>query len=351
MRDLDTISKELYLYLRSGGSSLVDSTPQSVTYTLLRSFAAGLQQLELQQESQLADIDLLGAKGLKLEAYCRPFGIFRQQAISSRGWVLISANVETTISAGALFTELGSGAQFIYSSSLTINLVPMVEQAIPVIAVGIGSAYNLQAGTSLYSSNFQVNSVVVGYERKYDGLACGDIAGGELEESDVSLRQRWTSVVQAGGAFTKESLRTLLIQHPQVIEAQITTPQPGIVMVVVTPTISSSELIKDLENLIRPYLVSAIVVVKLANVLPLTVEVQVSSINNLSLDSVKGEIEVIVKQQIQLSKQRRYLDLKDLELNLSTISSGIKILQPEDSLSWDELTTIELGSLYVNFRV
>lgn len=351
MRDNQTIATEMFTTLRQSGSPLSDFTPQGVTYTLLRSFAASLQQLELLQEQQFRDVDVTTATGALLDTYCSPFGIYRQPENPTSGWLLVAANEDTQLLNTSIFTETSTGVQYLVNSSTPIELKAQVEQAVPVIAAGLGNQYDLIAGTSLYSNQTNIVSVVVGYERKYDGSACGDLTGGQIAESDQSLRQRWYSLLRAGGLLTNQTLRTLVIQHPQVAEATVTTPQPGVVLVVVKAISSTPELVTDLENLIRPYLIAAIVVVRLAEVQPLTVDITLTPLPNADLNQVKTDIETFVLAYFRQARDQRYFAPLDLQQQLSSLGKSAIVTNPNSPLSWNELSFVELGGLNVNFRL
>jgi Baseplate J-like protein len=351
MRDNQAIANEMFTTLRQSGSPLSDFTPQGVTYTLLRSFASSLQQLELLQEQQFVEVDITTAKGAALDSYCRPFGVYRQPENPAAGWLLVASNENTQLLNGSVFTEITAGTQYLLNSSTTIQLTAQVEQAVPVIAAGLGNQYDLSAGTLLYSNQSSIVSAVVGYERKYDGSACGDLTGGQLAESDSSLRQRWYSLLRAGGLLTNQTLRTLVIQHPQVAEATVTTPQPGIVLVVVKAISSTPELVIDLENLIRPYLIAAIVVVRLAQVQPLTVDITLTPLSSADLNQVKTDVEAAVLVYFRQARAQRYFAPADLQQQLTSLGKSVLVTNPVSPLSWNELSFIELGGLNVNFRL
>lgn len=351
MRDNQTIANEMFTTLRQSGSPLSDFTPQGVTYTLLRSFAASLQQMELLQEQQFAQVDITTAGGSALDNYCNPFGVYRQPENPTSGWLLVAANEDTQLLNASIFTEITTGTQYLLNSISPIQLTAQVEQAVPVVAAGLGNQYDLAAGASLYSSQANIVSVVVGYERKYDGTACGDLTGGQLAESDQSLRQRWYSLLRAGGLLTNETLRTLVIQHPQVAEATISTPQPGIVLVVVKAIAATSELVADLENLIRPYLVAAIAVVRLAKIQPLTVDITLIPLPDADLNQVKTDIETFVLAYFRQARDQRYFAPNDLQQQLASLGKSVLVTSPAAPLSWNELSFVELGGLNVNFRL
>jgi Baseplate J-like protein len=351
MRDLNEIIDGMFVELLRSGSPLSDRTPQSVTYTLLRSIAASIQQLELFQEQQLTENDFITATGTDLDNYCSPFGVYRLQSKPTTGWVLVSSDLALDLIPGLVFTNTSNGAQYILNTAGIVSLEPNTEQAIPVVASGLGGQYGAVAGTTLYSNLANLSSVVVGYERKYDGAACGDLLPGSLAESDTSLRKRWFAILQAGGLLTLESMRTLLVQHPQVIAAQITNPQPGIVYAIIRATLPSPELIKDLEAMIRRYLIAAIAVVRIAAAQPLTIEIDVTALPTADLNLLKTQITNTVEAYLQTARDQRQFVPATLQLALSSLVSKVQITTPAAPLTWNELTYVELGSLYVNFRV
>jgi len=351
MRDLESIMSEMFASLVQSGSALSDFTPQGVAYTLVRSFATSLQQLELQHELALEALDFRIATGANLEAFCIPFGILRQGAHASTGWALITANIDLTLAANTVLTELNSGQQYLINSNSNVLLKAFIETPVQITATGIGAGYDLVAGTRLYTSTPQISSTVVGYERKYDGTACGDLAGGQRAESDDSLRGRWYSLLRAGGLFTTDVVRTLVIQHPQVVDAIVTTPQPGVVLVIVRALEQADSLIIDVQNLVQSYLIGATVKVELAKATPITVEVSVTPLPAVDLNQIKLDITNITTSYINNARLTNCFNPIELQANLSSVGQRVEITLPTETFSWGALTFIELGSLYVNFRL
>lgn len=348
MRDLETIVAQMLARLVQSGSALSDFTPQGVAYTLVRSIASSLQQIEIQQDRALADLDFRTATGSKLDEFCAPFGVIRQGAYSSVGWCLITADSDLTLTEGTVLTELNSGLQFIASE---VRLTAYLESPVSIVAAGIGAAYDLPAGTRLYTASANIVSATIGYERKFDGFACGDLVGGTRSETDDSLRKRWYSVLKAGGLLTADTLKTLLIQHPQVIDANVSTPQPGVVRAVVRALERTEALKQDLQAMIQSYLVAAIVKVELVNAKPLTVEVDITPLPGADLNLIKESTEDAVRSYITQSRFNSYFDPQELQAILQTIGSRVEIRSPDVALNWDRDTFVELGNLYVTFSL
>lgn len=351
MRDLDTIVAEMFATLSESGSAITDFTPQGVAYTLLRSFASSLQQLELQQEQQATSLDFRLATGVNLDSFTAPFGVTRQPPKQSVGWVLLTATSPLTLPLGSVFTELNSSTQYVTVNNTLLEIPAQTETAVAIQATGIGVEYDLVAGTPLYSTNSAIGAAIVGYERKYDGTACGDLHGGARAESDRSLRSRWYSLLKAGGTLTIGALRSLVIQHPQVIDALVTTPQAGIVLVTIATTSAEPTVVTDVQALVSNYLIGTIVKVQLANIRPLTIEIAITPTQDADLNQIKLDVEAGVTEYIQSARATHYFSPLELESQLSTLGKRVVVQTPVENLSWASNVFIELGVLYVNFRL
>lgn len=344
------ILKELEEALKATGSPLSDFSPQSVTHTLLRAFAVTLNQRELLSRSLDANTDFLTASGSNLDRLCAPFALTRKQANRSSGFALVSSTSDTELLAQTIAVEPNSGSQFLVSSSSSILLKANVETVVPLTSAGIGNTYDLAAGTTLQFPALTGIFAVVGYERKFDGTACGNLSGGSLAESDRSLRERFFSLMRAGGTLSTEALRAYIIERSNVIDAKVITTAPGIVWVIVRTLDPQIELLEEIRTELKNYLIGSLIKIDLANPLPLSIELNLSIDNETNLDSMRGLLKEDTEAYIREARQSGAFDPKALEARLQD-RGNVSVNTPSKQLTFGALDFIELGDLQIAVRI
>lgn len=352
MRGLDSILNQLQISLQTAASPLTDFTPQGVTYTLMRSIASGIQAMESNYDSLLEQADFTIATGAALESFANLFGLSRQAASFATGSVLVTSSSDILLSAGLIFTDLQTGQQYISNNPNPLTATPFVEIAVPIISAFSGNGKALLAGTKLYSQFANITDVSVGFERKYDGTACGNMNDGGQLESDGSLRLRMYALIRAGGLMNQEALRALLIEHPAVSDVLIYTVSAGIVKVLIkSDSIDTSTLINDLTKQIEQYLVAVAVEVQLQSPTPIQIDLRVQVADTTNLNELKSTIKNAALDYIQTVRTSLYFDPRELEALISPYVETVQINLPLEPLEWNAPLFLELGDLNVNFKI
>lgn len=353
MRGLDTILNQLQVSLQTANSPVTDFAPQSAAYTLFRSIAAAIQQTELiGYDPLLTNADITTATGTGLDRFAQTFGLSRQQAAVATGFLLVTGATAIALPNGTIFTDPQTGNQYLSTNSTSIALSAFIETPVPVAALLAGSGRALTAGTKLISQNEQILDVVVGFERKFDGTACGNMQDGTTLESDNSLRQRIYALLRAGGLINEAALRTVLIEHPAVDDALIDTPTAGVVRALVKTTSTTPDALKDeLTALIQSYLVAVAVQVIIQTPTPLAVELNVRTALTSDLNALKANIRAVVEQYVALVRTTKYFDLDELKALVAPYVDLVEVVQPTESLQWSNPIFLELGDLNVNLKI
>jgi hypothetical protein len=351
VRSLNEIQFEMQAAAANSGCPLTDFSPQSVGHTLFRALASVIQQSELQTESQDKSTDLLTATGKNLDRLASPFGLARKAAGRATGFALCVARETIDLLPQTILVEPNSGLQFLAGNEVTLELSQGIETTVPIYSAGIGNIYDLAAGTPLQIPALPNVSSAVGYERKYDNTACGSLSGGTQAESDNSLRSRLFALLRAGGTLSTEALRAAVLERTNVKDAFVSTPAPGIVSVVVRAIEPNVALLESIKEEFKNYCIGAIINVNFANVLPLTVEVELTPSLNLSLDEIKNGVRETIESFITTARLANALNPTDLKIALADYGTNITFETPSDIVTWGTLDFIELGELKIGFRI
>jgi hypothetical protein len=353
MRGLDNILDQLKISLQNNNSPLTDFTPQGVNYTLLRAIAAGIQQVETNNYDNLLNFaDFTKATGAGLEQFAALFGLTRKQSALASGWVLISTDSVISVLNGLIFTDTQTGNQYFTSNATDITVSPYVETPVPISCTTPGNGKALKAGAKVFSQNPAILNATIGFERKFDGTACGDMVDGGNLESDNSLRSRMYALFRAGGLVNKESLKALLIEHPAVLDAILLTRTAGVVEVFIKSNQSEQDvLIQEIGSLIESYLVGVIVKVVIKNATPIRVELNIKTDSSADLNELKDSIRGVIENYINTVRTRLYFDPDELKELIKPFVQLVEVLAPSEPLEWDDETFLELGDLNVNLKI
>jgi Baseplate J-like protein len=351
MRTIGEIQQALQTAVLSSGCPLSDFSPQSVGYTLFRAIASVLQEVESNLEELDNSSDLISATGQSLDRLTSPFGISRKPASRSTGFALMVARENTTLLSQTVLLEPSSGLQFLAGNAQSLELIAGIETPVPIYSAGIGSNYDLNAGTSLSIPALANVSVEIGYERKFDNTACGNLNGGSLAESDSSLRTRLLSLLRAGGTLSLDSLRAALLEKPNIKDALAITSAPGIVSLIVRAISPTPTLIAEIEEEFRNYLVGTILDIQLAQPLPITIELEVFPTAQTNLDKLKASISETVENFILDSRRLRTFDPAALKRLFAEYDDTIQVESPSKPIVWEISDFIELGELKIAIRI
>lgn len=353
MRGLETILGQLRFSMQANNCPITDFTPQGSAYTLLRSIAGAIQTTELNYYDPLIEAaDFTKATGAALESFAALFGLTRQFKSNASGWILVVSKNEGKLSNSTVFTNPNTNIQYLINSSSNIFLSPYIETAVPVYASTSGTGRGLLAGTKLFSQNEEILDITVGFERKFDGSACGNIDDGQTEESDSALRDRMYSVCRAGGLLNKQSLKALLIQHPLVEDALVVTKSAGILQVFIKSNTSTPDNLQlELVNQIQNYLLGVAIKVEVMSPTPISVDLNIRPLELTDLNELKLKLRTTVENYILTVRDTKYFDPEDLISLISSYVTDVNVIQPTSTLEWDSPVFLLLGDLNVNITI
>lgn len=343
MRTLEQIEQSFIAALAKENSPVDDLSPGSVLNALIRSIST----LVLEQENRLDELrqslNPLTAKGGYLDEYAQAmFNLARKDGTLARGTVLLSTSSEANLAVpkATILTEINTALQFI---TVEDSVVSNVADAITnVVSATLGEENNLPAGTTLYANNFPNISFTVGFERRPDGTVCGNLSGGQTQESDILLRQR-VAEYRNGLGPTLEStiLSYLLIDY-----AWVKTRAPGFVHVYLDMDGEVTEdFQEELRDLVAPFLSpGTFITFEKITLRPIDINLQIIPLTNTNPD-----------EQIRLALQKYFGSVEPgslitpLEITsvVQPYVSGLSLVAPSTSVQMLPQQIPSISDLYI----
>lgn len=198
-----------------GRSQLKDFTSYSDLYVLFRAVASVLTERESALTNLIDLYYIFNARGTSLDRRAYDYGLTRLQGSKARGQVLIrSTSQDVTIPKGLILSAPGNVLQYEVVSSVFIPRG--LEVPTTIESLGEGSDSNLSAGVLLYSSFYPHVEFTIGRYRAPNGIAVGEVIGGDEVEDDDSFRVRLLQWISRGSAVSRSSLTITLQSIPGV---------------------------------------------------------------------------------------------------------------------------------------
>lgn len=352
-RDLETIKAGIIDRLRVVGSPLTDTSAGSVTNSLVQSLAASHVQLDNLYANLVRNIDINTAVGINLDALARQYGLERLGAVSASGysiWSFNSLGEVLNISPGDLIVNLTTGLQYYVNTSANQVLSSNVELIIPIVALGVGSDYNITEGSELVllKDNVINNNIRVriGNKRDLAGNYCGGLSNGRNAETDDEFRNRLRLRIRNIGSIGEPAAYLSITQQPFVNRVWIDNSVPGLANILVESiqplTSEQTALLRNLVDAAKP--VGIAYTINSVEEFPLDINIDVSLINSRA----STDIELIIRQYIQTIDLEGSFLVEDLRNLVSPYTYYLNINSPIQDLNLRPNTVFKLNSLQIN---
>jgi len=193
-KDYDTILADMMTDLQGKGTGITDMNPGSIIRTLFEVFAARLDEGYYTAEQVLNIFFIASTSGDYLDRRVEERGLTRFLGSKSAG------NIRVARSTPAPFSQLiPKGTQFgtedrkvQFKTTMDATLLKDASFiTIPVIAMQVGKAGNLQAGTALNQVGVAISLIESAV------VSDSGLAGGADRESDEALRQRYLTIIRS----------------------------------------------------------------------------------------------------------------------------------------------------------
>lgn len=206
MRTINDVIGAVKQTLTQLGSSLASFPTYGNLYMLIRAIAPLITEQD-NLTAGLTDSFYVGtASGTYLDKRAADLGLLRNRGVPSTGDLLVTGQ-GGSIPLGTILSDVTQTLQYQVTRTTAIN----GETRVPVQATTVGSQYNLEAGTPLYSSFYASYQFVVGSTRDiFTGKPYGALSGGLNPESDEQLRSRCLYYVRSLNKGTLSNLVALM---------------------------------------------------------------------------------------------------------------------------------------------
>jgi hypothetical protein len=310
---------------------LRDVSSLSVMGALVRAFAAGLVSAWDQLRSLREGFYVSTAYGTLLDDRLGDLGMLRNPGLQARGFVLARSLSADTTSVGIeegtlLSTQTVPTLDFLVVSTATYS---GTEQAVEIEAVQSGLAYNLPAGTRLYTSSTALQDMrfEVGSTR-LDGLAQGDLLGGLNAETDADYALRFPYYLQGLPRSTYGAVRQALLGTPGVSGLVLENAKPGPGYVRIHVASSSATVSQGTRDAIAAtlldwgpaglgYVIKAVQI----KTIPVTLRVVVTTAYSLSAVEIQQRVAALMAR---LSQQRLEENLMGVSLFHSELVAAVR---------------------------
>lgn len=340
--------------LRSLGSPLANFKDYGNAWMIFRSMATVVSEQDTKLEELRNTLSLSTAQGVDLDARVSElFGITRNPGSRATGYILASSNSNSTLSlpSGTILTTQNNAIQIetTKASSLTNN----VEIPIPVRALNVGVASNLNAGTIVTSNINSGISAVIGRVRSpLTSQVIGSLSGGVDPETDTDLRLRAGKTFGNSNALQLEGIIRDLV--PEIGRVFIVEHSPVTGYITVYINSSESELVNSVEDVVDEYKAAGVAY----RVVPLNeLEVDIDlKVTVLSLANSQQALNIIrdgVDRYINNLAIGETLYKSRLEA-LSSLSNSIQLVEctnPQTNVTPASGQIISLGNLRFTIAV
>ena len=291
---IESIVDDYLDYLQNINPSLNDTRAGSVLYTLARSFAFILDQVEQRLNITRRNVDLSLATGYALETIAKSYNINYLTSKKSKGSALAVSDNLVTIPANTILYHYPSYAEYKVTQEYVIQ--PYRETVIEIEGLNAGQMYNVDANQVLISELFPNVSIRVGARRNVNGVVEGNISGGISPLSDDDIRAAILQKVLVTPTNSDLTIRSYILTSCPVSLSKVVlnTNSPGVVSVWlyssdIIPVVYLDSLKRELET---KYLGVGII----CNVKPLTpkyIDISISGLVAFSKDlsSTKEKIQ------------------------------------------------------------
>jgi uncharacterized phage protein gp47/JayE len=299
LRTIQQIQQEYFNGLaRSGSGIVIDGVEGSLAYTLSRASAVVGSTLEnklLEVERQLS---VTSATGEFLDNIGSAY-LPRRSGIRAKGVVLAQSESDTeTIPFGTTLIDIKSGLRYNTTSSPSRSVYPYIQSPISVEASEEGTAYNVDAGATLYSPTYpQVRFIVA--SQRYNNIYTGNITGGEDYESDEVYRRRLLSYFSTGNITTNSFLTQKLTDYSLISKAFVRTTSPGFVEIWLdSNTLYTQGQLDEIYNYVQAFLPLGVVpLISQLSRKSVSIELEVTPFNAslLDLNALSAQIRTAVE--------------------------------------------------------
>lgn len=203
MRTIEDLISSFREGLNSISSPLSNFSRYSNVYVLARALAYPILSKQAEFEITKASLFVNTATGKDLDDRAFEYGVTRMPGSNSSGSILLSG-VITSIPEGTILSTANGKFQFKLTRSILAN---STSSTIESLYTGI--AYNLEAGTRLYSSLYPNIIINIG-SLKQGSRFTGDLVGGKETETDSELRARLKKYISARNIGSLYSLPVVL---------------------------------------------------------------------------------------------------------------------------------------------
>lgn len=350
-RTIEEIQSEFLGSLTQAAPNL-NLSQSSPLYTLARANASVISDQEQRLNAFLESSSVLTAEADDLDLLAGNI-VVRDDPTTAIGTVLISPTlVEQTLPSGIVLTDLSTGLQFISTTSATTSR--FVNAALSIRAASSGSAYNIAAGTTLFSTDYQNIIFTVGTARLANNTYTGSMQGGRDVEPDDYFRQRLlASLLSSNQTASKNFFRQILLSYPGVTRAYVKTRVGGVVEVWVNTIdgFSSIELGALRDYLLRTVPAGIILTIGQSRIKTFDLSLRVtpfnSSLANLSL--LTQQISFAVNNYVSSLEIADSIPLAKIDQLVRPLVQNLKVQSPISDLEADIDQVLILSSLEISY--
>jgi uncharacterized phage protein gp47/JayE len=350
-RTIEEIQSEFLgsLSLAVPNLNLSQSSP---LYILARANASVISDQEQRLNSFLKSSNFLTAVADDLDLLAGSI-VVRDKPTTAIGTVLISPTVEEqSVPLGLVLTDLSTGLQFISTASVTTSKFVSVSLAIK--AASSGSAYNLAAGTILFSTDYQNIIFTIGVAKEANNNYTGSMQGGGDIETDNYFRQRLlASLLSSNQPASKNFFRQKLLSYPGVKRAYVKTKVAGVIEVWVNTidTFDSTEL-NSINDYLLDYVPAGIILtVGQSRIKTFDLSLKVtpfnSSLANLSL--LTQQISFIINNYVSSLDIAEGIALTKIDQLVRPLVQNLKVESPVLDLKAEVDQVLILSSLEISY--
>jgi uncharacterized phage protein gp47/JayE len=350
-RTIEEIQSEFLGSLTQAAPNL-NINQSSPLYTLARANASVISDQEQRLSAFLKSSNVLSAEADDLDLLASSI-VVREEPTTAIGTVLINPTAEEqTIPLGIVLTDLLTGLQFISTTSATTSR--FVSVSLSLKAASSGSAYNIAAGTVLFSPDYQSVVFTVGTAKLANNTYTGSMQGGRDIEPDDYFRQRLlASLLSSNQTASKNFLRQKLLSYPGVTRAYVKTRVGGVIEVWVNTIdgFNSTELEAIKDYLLQTVPAGIILTVGQFRIKTFDLSLRVtpfnSSLANLSL--LTQQISFVVNNYVSSLDIADNLTLSKIDQLVRPLVQNLKVLSPVSDLKADIDQVLLLSSLDISY--
>lgn len=350
-RTIEEIQSEFLGSLTQAAPNL-NINQSSPLYTLARANASVISDQEQRLSAFLRSSNVLSAEADDLDLLAGSI-VIREEPTTAIGTVLVSpTEQEQTIPLGVVLTDLLTGLQFISTASATTSR--FVSVSLPVKAASSGSAYNIAAGTTLFSPDYQSVIFTVGTAKLANNTYTGSMQGGRDIEPDDYFRQRLlASLLSSNQTASKNFFRQRVLSYPGVTRAYVKTRVGGVVEVWVNTigVFTSIELEAIRDYLLETMPAGIILAIGQARVKTFDLALKVtpfnSSLANLSL--LTQQISFAISSYVSSLDIADSIPLSKIDQLVRPLVQNLKVISPVSDLKADIDQVLILSSLDISY--